>query len=68
VPCELVTGAKKSYDTASTGCAPPSNAPSAVSRLEILKTGYHRIVTDFSGVLRTVTGFEIFRACAPRLE
>lgn len=29
---------------------------------KILKTGYHRIMTDFPDVLRTVTGLEIFRA------
>ena len=28
---------------------------------KILKTGYHRIMTDFPDVLRTVTGLEIFR-------
>lgn len=35
---------------------------------KILKTGYHRIMTDFPDVLRTVTGLEIFRACTPGFE
>ena len=28
---------------------------------KVLKTGYHRAMTDFHDVLRTVTGLEIFR-------
>jgi hypothetical protein len=35
---------------------------------KILKTGYHRIMTDFPDVLRTVTGLEIFRAWYPGFE
>ncbi|WP_344171871.1 transposase family protein [Pilimelia columellifera] len=35
---------------------------------KILKTGYHRIMTDFPDVLRTVTGLEIFRATAVGFE
>jgi hypothetical protein len=35
---------------------------------QILKTGYHRIMTDFPDVLRTVTGLEIFRACTLGFE
>jgi hypothetical protein len=35
---------------------------------KILKTGYHRIMTDFPDVLRTVTALEIFRATAPGFE
>jgi hypothetical protein len=43
----------------------------AISHLKnwkILKTGYHRIMTDFPDVLRTVTALEIFRATAPGFE
>jgi hypothetical protein len=35
---------------------------------KILKTGYHRIMTDFPDVLRTVTALEIFRAWRPDFE
>jgi len=31
----------------------------------IVKTGYHRIMTDFPDALRTVTALEIFRTTAP---
>ncbi len=34
----------------------------------ILKTGYHRIMTDFPDVLRTVTALEIFRVWGPGLN
>ncbi|WP_238324072.1 transposase family protein [Salinispora pacifica] len=40
----------------------------AISHLKnwkILKTGYHRIMTDFPDVLRTATALEIFRTAAP---
>jgi hypothetical protein len=43
----------------------------AISHLKnwkILKTGYHRIMTDFPDVLRTVTALEIFRTTAPGFE
>jgi len=43
----------------------------AISHLKnwkILKTGYHRIMTDFPDVLRTVTALEIFRTTAPSFE
>jgi hypothetical protein len=43
----------------------------AISHLKnwkILKTGYHRIMTDFPDVLRTVTALEVFRATAPGFE
>jgi DDE superfamily endonuclease/Helix-turn-helix of DDE superfamily endonuclease len=43
----------------------------AISHLKnwkILKTGYHRIMTNFPDVLRTVTALEIFRATAPGFE
>lgn len=35
---------------------------------KILKTGYHRIMTDFPDLLRTVTGLEVFRVWAPGFE
>jgi hypothetical protein len=35
---------------------------------KILKTGYHRIMTDFPDVLRTVTALEIFRVWGPTFE
>lgn len=35
---------------------------------KILKTGYHRIMTDFHDVLRTVTALEIFRVRTPSFE
>jgi len=35
---------------------------------KILKTGYHRIMTDFHDLLRTVTALEIFRAWGPSFE
>jgi hypothetical protein len=35
---------------------------------KILKTGYHRIMTGFPDVLRTVTGLEIFRVWGPGFE
>ncbi|WP_233624779.1 transposase family protein [Actinoplanes sp. ATCC 53533] len=35
---------------------------------KILKTGYHRIMTDFPDVLRTVSALEIFRTAAPGFE
>ncbi|MFV2022965.1 transposase family protein [Micromonospora sp. LOL_023] len=35
---------------------------------KILKTGYHRIMTDFPDVLRTVTALEVFRTTAPGFE
>jgi hypothetical protein len=35
---------------------------------KILKTGYHRIMTDFPDVLRTVTALEVFRTRAPGFE
>jgi hypothetical protein len=35
---------------------------------KILKTGYHRIMTDFPDVLRTVTALEIFRTAEPGFE
>ncbi|WP_430781401.1 transposase family protein [Actinoplanes sp. G11-F43] len=43
----------------------------AISHLEnwkILKTGYHRIMTNFPDVLRTVTALEIFRTALPDFE
>lgn len=43
----------------------------AISHLKnwkILKTGYHRIMTDFPDVLRTVTALEIFRTAVPGFE
>jgi hypothetical protein len=43
----------------------------AISHLKnwkILKTGYHRIMTDFPDVLRTVTALEIFRTAPPGFE
>lgn len=43
----------------------------AISHLKnwkILKTGYHRIMTNFPDVLRTVTALEVFRATAPGFE
>jgi hypothetical protein len=43
----------------------------AISHLKnwkILKTGYHRIMTDFPDVLRTVTGLEIFRTATQGFE
>ncbi len=43
----------------------------AISHLKnwkILKTGYHRIMTDFPDVLRTVTALEIFRTAQPGFE
>jgi len=35
---------------------------------KILKTGYHRLMANFSDVLRTVTALEIFRAWGPGFE
>jgi hypothetical protein len=35
---------------------------------KILKTGYHRTMTDFPDVLHTVTGLEIFRTTSPGCE
>jgi hypothetical protein len=35
---------------------------------KILKTGYHRIMTDFPDLLRTVTALEIFRVWGPDFE
>jgi hypothetical protein len=35
---------------------------------KILKTGYHRIMTTFPDVLRTVTALEIFRTTSPGFE
>jgi hypothetical protein len=35
---------------------------------KILKTGYHRIMTDFPDVLRTVTALEVFRTWGPGFE
>ena len=35
---------------------------------KILKIGYHRIMTDFPDVLRTVTALEIFRVWGPGFE
>ena len=35
---------------------------------KVLKTGYHRIMTDFPDLLRTVTALEIFRAWGPDFE
>jgi DDE superfamily endonuclease len=35
---------------------------------KILKTGYHRIMTDFPDVLRTVTALEVFRVWGPGFE
>jgi hypothetical protein len=35
---------------------------------KILKTGYHRTMTDFPDVLRTVTALEVFRTTAPGFE
>jgi hypothetical protein len=35
---------------------------------KILKTGYHRIMTNFPDVLRTVTALEIFRVWGPGFE
>jgi hypothetical protein len=35
---------------------------------QILKTGYHRIMTGFPDLLRTVTGLEIFRVWGPGFE
>jgi hypothetical protein len=35
---------------------------------KILKTGYHRAMTDFPDLLRTVTGLEIFRVWGPSFE
>jgi hypothetical protein len=43
----------------------------AISHLKnwkILKTGYHRIMTDFPDLLRTVTALETFRAWGPGFE
>jgi hypothetical protein len=43
----------------------------AISHLKnwkILKTGYHRIMTDFPDVLRSVTALEFFRTTAPGFE
>ena len=43
----------------------------AISHLKnwkILKTGYHRIMTAFPGVLRTVTGLEVFRTATQGFE
>jgi hypothetical protein len=43
----------------------------AISHLKnwkILKTGYHRMMTGFPDVLRTVTALEIFRTTAPGFE
>ena len=35
---------------------------------KILKTGYHRLMTDFPDLLRTVTALEIFRVWGPDFE
>jgi hypothetical protein len=43
----------------------------AISHLKnwkILRTGYHRVMTDFHDVLRTVTALEIFRTPSPGIE
>lgn len=43
----------------------------AISHLKnwkILKTGYHRIMTDFPDLLRTVTALEVFRVWGPSFE
>jgi hypothetical protein len=49
----------------------PRRRERAISHLKnwkILKTGYHRIMTDFPDVLRTVTGLEIFRTATQGFE
>jgi hypothetical protein len=50
------------------GGQPPWNAISHLKNCKILKTGYHRIMTDFPDVLRTVTALKIFRTAAPGFE
>lgn len=43
-------------------------AISHMKNWKILKTGYHRIMTKFPDMLRTVTALEIFRTTAPGFE
>jgi hypothetical protein len=64
-----LTAKQKSYNYSLNRLrAAVERAISHLKNWKILKTGYHRIMTDFPDVLRTVTALEIFRATAPGFE
>ena len=64
-----LTAAQKAYNYSVNRLrAAVERAISHLKNWKILKTGYHRIMTDFPDVLRTVTALEIFRATAPGFE
>lgn len=64
-----LTATQKSYNYSINRLrAAVERAISHLKNWKILKTGYHRIMTDFPDVLRTVTGLEIFRASTPSFE
>jgi DDE superfamily endonuclease len=65
---DLTTKQKAYNDTVNRLRAAVERAISHLKNWKILKTGYHRIMTDFPDVLRTVTALEIFRATAPGFE
>ncbi len=61
-----LTGRQKAYNYSINRLrAAVERAISHLKNWKILKTGYHRIMTDFPDVLRTVTGLEIFRTATP---
>lgn len=64
-----LTTAQKAYNYSVNRLrAAVERAISHLKNWKILKTGYHRIMTDFPDVLRTVTALEIFRATAAGFE
>lgn len=64
-----LTGKQKAYNYSVNRLrAAVERAIAHLKNWKILKTGYHRIMTNFPDVLRTVTALEIFRATAPGFE
>jgi hypothetical protein len=65
---ELTAGQKAYNYSINRLRAAVERAISHLKNWKILKTGYHRIMTKFPDVLRTVTALEIFRATTPGFE
>jgi hypothetical protein len=64
-----LTGKQKAYNYSINRLrAAVERAIAHLKNWKVLKTGYHRIMTDFPDLLRTVTALEIFRAWAPGFE
>jgi DDE superfamily endonuclease len=68
-PAGELTAKQKAYNYSLNRLrAAVERAISHLKNWKILKTGYHRIMTDFPDILRTVTALEIFRTATPGFE